>query len=885
MPPKARRGRPKKKVDEEPEEARTSESDLDQQDRTSENENESSEHDMPMEQEQNEIQIPDDENSSANLKRQYDEEQDTVQPETKKTKVEDMDADRAEEDDIAEEDMSEEQKLIMMEKRMKREQEEKEEAVEKAKLEEEARKKAEHEAMYTPDGKRRKSPELLKFWKAVEDDPNDFTGWTYLLQHVDASGILEQGREAYDQFLFRYPYCYGYWKKFADFEKKKGDSLEKCMMVFERGIKAIALSADLWIHYLNHVREEYKDQPEFIRAQYERSVAACGREWRSDKLWDHYVKWETKIEDTKGESAEEGPGTGGDKHYGRILRLYERVLRNETQGLSHQFDMFRDFVKDHTPKQLLEINEFLAMRKEVLESLAKEKEKRRKRASENDNSDKEEDEAPGEDETEHFAISADEENQAMRENIIKEQKKIFKETEEKVQARWKYEDSIKRPYFHMKPLERGQLKNWSDYLAHEIEKSNTEKKDGKEGNDTGIEILFERCLIACALYEEFWIKYADWIKDTLGVEQNAEKMRDVFKRACEHHLPKKVEVHLAWAAFEEQQQNFEACSEILKNLEKQHPQLMSIQLRRINLERRRDNIEEVHRLYKHCIKEAKSVSVSSELSIKYARFLRLWPAPVNYNIEGAIKIIEEALIKDEKNARLYLQLLDIYMHSKPLDYSKIISVFEKALSVKEVKQEKEKDEKEKDGKEKDEKADAENDEAEIDKEKDVKEEPKEKEYEVKMVSLLSAKHRLLFSQRRLDFLEDFSFNINDVLKAQDEHSKLKVELKPSDNASSGGSGVKTNDGRGGSKKHGQTNGTATYGATANSASYGAAHTNQYQQYGSRYNQHYSGSAGAGAGYGGSQYNNYYGQSGGSYGGQSASTGGGYGSTGNYGSSY
>merc|ERR1711981_1436536 len=98
------------------------------------------------------------------------------------------------------------------------------------------RKEAEYEAMYTPDGKRRKSPELLKFWKAVEDDPNDFTGWTYLLQHVDASGILEHGREAYDQFLFRYPYCYGYWKKYADFEKKKGGAPEKCMTVFERGI-------------------------------------------------------------------------------------------------------------------------------------------------------------------------------------------------------------------------------------------------------------------------------------------------------------------------------------------------------------------------------------------------------------------------------------------------------------------------------------------------------------------------------------------------------------------------------------------------------------------------------------------------------------------------
>ena len=34
----------------------------------------------------------------------------------------------------------------------------------------------------------------------------------------------------------------------------------------------------------------------------------------------------------------------------------------------------------------------------------------------------------------------------------------FKAAEEEVQARWKYEDNIKRPYFHMKPLERGQVR-------------------------------------------------------------------------------------------------------------------------------------------------------------------------------------------------------------------------------------------------------------------------------------------------------------------------------------------------------------------------------------------------------------------------------------------
>merc|ERR1739844_510573 len=129
-----------------------------------------------------------------------------------------------------------------------------------------------------------------------------------------------------------------------------------------------------------------------------------------------------KIEDSKDESSDGAPGNSKDKHYDRVLKLYGRILRNETQGLSHQFDMFRDFVKDHAPKQLLEINEFLAMRKEVLASLAKEKERRRRSSGSDD------DPVPG-DETEHFAISAEAQTQTPWTRTTKEQKKIFKETE------------------------------------------------------------------------------------------------------------------------------------------------------------------------------------------------------------------------------------------------------------------------------------------------------------------------------------------------------------------------------------------------------------------------------------------------------------------------
>ena len=73
------------------------------------------------------------------------------------------------------------------------------------------------------------------------------------MQYVDSAAseaTHTEAREAYDAFLNRYPYCYGYWKKYADYEKRNGGAKEKAMMVFERGIAAIPLSVDLWIHYL-----------------------------------------------------------------------------------------------------------------------------------------------------------------------------------------------------------------------------------------------------------------------------------------------------------------------------------------------------------------------------------------------------------------------------------------------------------------------------------------------------------------------------------------------------------------------------------------------------------------------------------------------------------
>lgn len=132
----------------------------------------------------------------------------------------------------------------------------------------------------------------------------------------------------------------------------------------------------------------------------------------------------------------------------------------------------------------------------------------------------------------------DAETVAIREKVIAARAVVYAQLEDEIRKIWTFEEGIKRPYFHVKPLEKVQLKNWKDYLDFEIE----------NGNHSKIVVLFERCVIACALYEEFWQKYAHYIE-----QHSIDGCHNVYERACRIHLPKKPNIHMAWAAFEELQ--------------------------------------------------------------------------------------------------------------------------------------------------------------------------------------------------------------------------------------------------------------------------------------------------------------------------------------------
>ncbi|CAL8111822.1 unnamed protein product [Orchesella dallaii] len=405
-------------------------------------------------------------------------------------------------------------------------------------------------------------PDLEKHWKPVEDDPNDFQAWTYLLQYVDQENELLAAREAYDSFLSRYPYCYGYWKKYADYEKRKG-SAEDCEQVFRRGLAAISLSVDLWIHYLNYCKAAHEQQPDYIRGQYEAATQACGLEFRSDKLWEHYLQWEQELNELK-----------------NVMSVSDKINSTPTQKYLEHFQSLKDFVGKHPPEDILSLEEYTEL-KTLVQS-----------------------EAPEE-------LEGDELVEKIREKIIEKRTLAHKANEAEITARWSFEEAIKRPYFHVKPLEKGQLKMWKEYLDFEIEK----------GDLARVVTLFERCLIACALYEEYWIRYVKFLQSQLKQSDVSDRLRDVYNRACTIHHQNKPWINLHWAAFEESQGSIDKAVEVLERLMKTLPDSIHAVYRLVNVERRRGNLERCSELFENFISQAKNKADGAHITIKYAHFL------------------------------------------------------------------------------------------------------------------------------------------------------------------------------------------------------------------------------------------------------------------------
>lgn len=151
---------------------------------------------------------------------------------------------------------------------------------------------------------------------------------------------------------------------------------------------------------------------------------------------------------------------------------------------------------------------------------------------------------------------------------------IFHKTQVAVTRRWPYEAEIKRPYFHVTELPFPELVNWRRYLDFEE----------IEGDFTRIVALYERCLTSCALYDEFWLRYARWMSARF---RHNDDVRNIYQRASAIFVPiSRPFVRYQYAAWEESQFNTDVAREIYKSVLSQLPGHAETTIYWANMERR-----------------------------------------------------------------------------------------------------------------------------------------------------------------------------------------------------------------------------------------------------------------------------------------------------------
>ncbi|XP_026385225.1 uncharacterized protein LOC113280865 isoform X2 [Papaver somniferum] len=161
---------------------------------------------------------------------------------------------------------------------------------------------------------------IIEKKEALLSYPLDFKAWVKLIVDTEtaAEGDLSKIEAVYDAFLTEFPMCCGYWMKYVHHEACLG-TLDKVEEVYERAIKFVAYSVDIWLHYckfavLNHRCFEAvlklaklksksdvsevgvsKYDANAVRRLFQRGLLHVGTNYVSFLLWNEYIKFEESL--------------------------------------------------------------------------------------------------------------------------------------------------------------------------------------------------------------------------------------------------------------------------------------------------------------------------------------------------------------------------------------------------------------------------------------------------------------------------------------------------------------------------------------------------------------------------------------------------------------
>ncbi|KAJ5650839.1 mRNA splicing protein (Prp39) [Penicillium longicatenatum] len=369
-------------------------------------------------------------------------------------------------------------------------------------------------ADYHFGGSEEENAELRKLEAELVDDPDNFETWEKLVRGAEAleGGInrnsnpqaITTARHAYDRFLAKFPLLFGYWKKYADMEFSITGT-EAAEMVYERGIASISPSVDLWTNYCGFKAETSHDA-DIIRDLFERGASSVGLDFLAHPFWDKYIEFEERVE-------------AQDK----IFAILSRVIHIPMHQYARYFERYRQLAQNR-PLAELASAEVMSQFRSELEAASSQV-------------------PPG-------AKAEAEIERDLRLRVDNYHLEVFSKTQTETTKRWTYEAEIKRPYFHVTELDEGQLTNWKKYLDFEE----------SEGSYPRIQFLYERCLVTCAHYEEFWLRYARWMTAQSGKEEEA---RIIYQRASCLYVPiANPAIRLQYAYFEEMSGRIDVAKDI-----------------------------------------------------------------------------------------------------------------------------------------------------------------------------------------------------------------------------------------------------------------------------------------------------------------------------------
>ncbi|KAJ5610720.1 hypothetical protein N7510_007439 [Penicillium lagena] len=429
-------------------------------------------------------------------------------------------------------------------------------------------------ADYHFGGSEEENAELRKLEVELVDDPDNFETWEKLVRAAESleGGINRNSnpqaittvRNSFDRFLAKFPLLFGYWKKYADLEFSITGT-EAAEMVYERGVASISPSVDLWTNYCSFKAETSHDA-DIIRELFERGANSVGLDFLAHPFWDKYIEFEERLE-------------AQDK----IFAILGRVIHIPMHQYARYFERYRQLAQTRPLAELAPAETMSQFRSEIEAASSQV--------------------PPG-------AKAEAEVDRDLRLRLDNYHLEVFSKTQAETTKRWTYESEIKRPYFHVTELDEGQLANWNKYLDFEE----------TEGSYLRTQFLYERCLVTCAHYDEFWMRYARWMA---GQADKEEEVRIIYQRGSCLFVPiANPTIRLHYAYFEEMSGRVDVAKDIHSAILMTLPNHVETITSLANMSRRHGGLDAAIEVYKSQLDSPEcNMSTKAALVAEWARLL------------------------------------------------------------------------------------------------------------------------------------------------------------------------------------------------------------------------------------------------------------------------